>query len=674
MFSYFALYNLLFLGLQLGYIFSKSNSFINTIPLPASVYLPLIFTLFIHLGLYLLLAALQTAFLWGLVQFQWLAIKHEHAALSTKNFGHWHITIWLITISSLITSNGYLFPLSFFSRLFLPELPHAILLVLMLLSLLPLGLLTLNALFFVAKLHPKIVGSLSLVFLCLFIFGNKRPILNSSRNEESNIIFIGVDSLSPHSVNSKNTPTLDRFINHSVFFKETISPLAQTYPAWASILTGLYAYHNNARYNLMPLDLAKSSLSMAWSLQKRGYQTIFATDDRRFNNIGEEFGFQKIIGPKMGANDILLGSFNDFPLSNLLVNLPIGRWLFPYNYLNRASYNTFYPQSFDKVLFNTLASSNHSSPLFMAVHFTLPHWPYAWAESSPALVGDEYNVKDRSELYSAALQRADQQVSQLLQTLQQYGYLENSIVVLLSDHGETLYEKGSRQTNRLDYQGKGASMFVDYLKRKTSTVLEKSVGHGTDLLSTDQFHSVLAFKIYKHKQLITIPKIINTRVALIDIMPTIQSYLGNPIRQPVDGISLLRAIDKHNEPLPDRTFIMESGMLPNQFLTREKARSLGKKFFTIDPQSGLVHLRKEELATLDTQKLYGVIAGNWILALYPDDNGYIPITLNLKDGQWADDLNSDFAKKSPANNMLNYMQQFYHKKWHLVQSKTKSNQ
>ena len=41
----------------------------------------------------------------------------------------------------------------------------------------------------------------------------------------------------------------------------------------------------------------------------------------------KNLALNKIIGPKLGVNDVLLGTFNDFPLSNLLINFPISSWL-----------------------------------------------------------------------------------------------------------------------------------------------------------------------------------------------------------------------------------------------------------------------------------------------------------------------------------------------------------
>lgn len=663
-FAYFTLYNLIFWGLQLAFMVYKSNSFVLLIPLPSHVYLALVYTLIIHLSLYLLISLLQTTLLWGLVQ--------RRLPLPTLN--RWHTIIWVTTAVAILVSNSYFFPMSIFNRVFLLKTPGYQVFAIMMFLLLILGALLLNALFFIIQRYR--LSSCVVFFLCLILYGYTtidRPI-TKQHSSKANVILIGIDSLSPVSVNEEKMPTLAQFIKNSVLFNETISPLAHTYPSWASILTGLYAQHHQARYNLIPSDMVKSSLSIAWTLQKQGYQTIFATDDRRFNNLGKEFGFQKIIGPKIGVNDTLLGSFNDFPLGNLLINLPISRWIFPYNYGNRASYFSYYPQTFDQELRETLASSKPNTPYFIAVHFTLPHWPYAWAETSPLIVKNEFDPLERLQVYATSIQRADIQVSKLLKTLKQYGYLENSLVILLSDHGEAFYLQGSRQTSAALYQGGSDSPFVDYLSRKTSTLLEMSAGHGTDILSPIQFHCVLAFKIFKDGQLTTIPGIINTRVALIDLAPTIQAFLGLPsISSPgndekitaVDGISLLNTILNHEEQLPERHFILESGMLPNQFLSPEKVKLLGHKYFTV-PDNGLLQLRRDELADLDSLKLYGLIQDDWLFALYPDDKGYVPVILHLNDGKWTDKLDSDFANTSPASQMLTELRLFYKRDLPLV--------
>ncbi len=642
---YFCLYNIVFLCMQYAFAFTYSVDFINTIPLPSTVYIAISLTILAHFFLYLLLSLIQTSLIWGLMQCKFKIISDDRC----------HIIIWTLSIIALITANCYFFPLSLMSKLLIPEVPITILQILLLISVLILSVLLLNTLFFIVKQNPKVTSSFILILLS-FIYLNDTK--NVPINSEPNIIFIGIDSLSPHNLSNQHTPTINQFMNSGVVFKETISPLARTYPSWTSILTGLYPFHNNARYNLMPKDLVNSSQSIAFLLKKLNYETMYATDDRRFNNIGEEFGFNKIIGPKIGASDFIIGAFNDFPLSNLIINLKISQFLFPYNYINRASFVNYYPKSFDNALKDNLILNRHKK-IFMAIHFTLAHWPYAWASSSPADLGNEYSITERQKLYLSSLERVDKEVKDLLQVLQQNGYLENSLVVLLSDHGEAMYNKGSRQTSLDRYQSKKPSIFADYLKRKTGTNLQKSFGHGSDLLSYDQYHCVLAFKIYKHNKLISSPKVINERVALIDIFPTLEDYLKMPAKSKVDGISLLNYINNKDLTPPSRTFIMESGILPNQILDRDKAKEVAKKLYEIDSKNGHVQIKKSKLKELNSQKLYAVIENNWLVALYPDDNGYIPITVNTKNGKWDDSLNTDFVKKSPAMNMLSYMQKFY---------------
>jgi len=646
----FIVYNLLFLFLQFTFIAFQGSSFLSAISLPITVYIELAVNLGIQLGLYLLLAVVQTLLFWAAQRYP---ICSPHS---------WLWLIWLISICALLSANAYFFPLSVFSHLLLPDLGHTLWGILLLGFALILGLLLVNLLLTLA-LHHQIIFILFVALMSVMIWQphmmNKNIIQISTK---PNIILIGIDSLSPSYI--QEMPTVKTFIQHSVNFTETISPLARTYPAWVSILTGLYPHHHQARYNLMPPNLVKSQNSIAWTLQKLGYTTLFATDDRRFNSIDKDFGFQTIIGPKTGVNDVLLGTFNDFPLSNLLINLSFSRWLFPYNYLNRASHFSYYPQTFDRALKQALQSPKITKPLFLGVHFTLPHWPYAWAASSPAQVRDEYSVQDRQQLYLAALRRADEQIKGLLQVLQQQGYLKNSLIILLSDHGEAIYLPGSRGIRMETYQGQTPSALVSYFKRKTSTALEMSAGHGSDLLSPTQFHCLLAFQIYEHNHLVIKPGTVTTRVALIDIAPTLEHFLHLPASA-ADGISLYDALQGKPLQQSNRAFILESGMLPNQFLSREKAKKLAKQFFMVTPD-GKLQLRRDELTTLDTMKLYGIIQGHWLLALYPDEGGYIPVLLRLDKGYWVDDLQNGFAQQAPAQSMLQTLQQFYNKPLSLV--------
>src|SRR3990167_11542047 len=410
-FVLFFLLNVVFLALQLFYFCMISVHFTHSIPMPRFVYLVILAEIILQIILYLLLTMIQLGWLWGIAN----RLRNPTAASKPAHLTQWLLLIFVSSTIFLLTINCYFFPLSRLSRLFLLEVSPVALNVLLILSSLFLAGLTLNTLRCLCL--KKSVGGFIVAGLAIFLFINHYPATEAkfAKHKNPTIILIGVDSLSPDYVNKKNTPTLDHFSRESVHFTETISPLARTYPAWVSILTGLYPLHHRARENLVPIQFAKSEASIVWKLRELGYSTLFATDDRRFSNLDQEFGFQKIVGPKIGINEMLLGGFYDFPLSNLLINSKISHWLFPYNYINRASNYTYYPKTFDNAIESAINKSASTKPLFLAVHFTLPHWPYSWATSSPEQDGDELNMKiNKTGLYTTALSAVDQQVSTLL--------------------------------------------------------------------------------------------------------------------------------------------------------------------------------------------------------------------------------------------------------------------
>lgn len=650
-FKFFLLFNLCFFILQLALLLSQNSSFISEVKLPAKIHLELAAILGVHISLYIFLSLIQTLMLVGLLKRSWCYFSPEH----------WQLIIWSLFTCSILSANTYYFPISVFSKVFSPPLSEFYIQILLYLSLLSLAFLLLNSLLYrtILRLFPLVLLVSGCAFIATHYFKSTK---NQSIHSQPNIIILGIDSLSPESINKDNMPFLTKLLNNSTQFTKTISPLARTYPAWNSILTGLYAEHHHAIENLIAKDSINSKKSIIWRLDHLGYNTIYATDDRRFNSIGKEYGFKKIIGPKLGVNDVLLGTFNDFPLSNLLINSSISAWIFPYNYISRASFFSYYPETFSLKLRRELSSQKQNIPVFLAVHFTLPHWPYAWAESSPEELNNEFSIEKRDTLYQKSLKKVDKQFHSFFSYLQKNQYFTNSLVIILSDHGETLYYPNSRPTNYQNYQGTLPSRFAQYLKTKTATVLNKSAGHGSDILSPKQYHSVLAFNIYKKGKITTPINRINTRVTLIDLAPTILDFIQLTIPQNIDGISLLPSILNPKHPLPQRTFFIESGMFPNQSLSKEKAMEIGAEFYNVNPVNGELEIKPDKLKFFDEQRLYGIINGDWVLALYPDYKTYIPVIQNLSTGEWTDDLHSTFAKKTPADSLYQQLKQFYGKK------------
>lgn len=639
LFLYLCLFNGLFLSLQMALILKNSITFLHTVHMPWATYLEMAAGLLFHVGLYLGLSIIQAFIV------QSLPFKNQEKSM---------LWVWALSIAALLSANAWFFPASQFSQLFSPLMPHHLILAVMVISL---SLLSIAGIYTAYKNKlPAMVILLGLIFSTLVPHSDK-PLSNiPTASKKPNIIFIGIDSLTPNKITTTQMPHLNSLLKKSTIFSETISPLARTYPAWVSILTGQYPRHHHARYNLTPSELVKKENNLVETLGSKGYQTLFATDERRFNSIDKDFGFQQVIGPRFGVNDILIGSYNDYPLINLMVNFRISRRLLPYNYLNRGAFYHYYPETFNHEIEHALLK-HQGRPLFLAVHYTLPHWPYAYARTNPKYTHDLFDFNGKQMSYRTALAAVDEQLFQLYSFLKLRGFLNNAIIVLLSDHGETLLTPGSRPLSPAKYQGKNAD-FADYIQRKTATSLDTSAGHGSDLLSPDQFHCLLAFQIFQQQQEINKIESIKQRVSLLDIRPTIEDFIQNKQKNAFDGLSLKSVIMGKQENIIARDFYLESGMLPNQSLSKEKAQQIARQLFEVDSK-GKLQLKIEQIKQLDQLKLYGILSGPWLLATYPDDQKLIQVLLDLHSKRWSDDPESDLFKEAHAERLFKKLNAFH---------------
>lgn len=580
--------------------------------------------------------------------------------------------IWLIGIVTVLLTNQYYFPNSKFAELssvFFPDPTFVknflFVLVMIWNGLLIIALLQLARLLITTQLY-------FLVFALILIteFWPSSPItsanLDAATESQPNIILIGVDSLRPDFLSyfghDQMTPFFDRFLEQSLVFTEAVTPLARTFPSWSSILTGEYPRQNGIRSNLVSQQGLDFQNSLPAILERHGYETIFATDETRFSNIDKNFGFNEIISPPMGINDFLLGTFNDFPLSNLIVNTVIGKWLFPYSYANRPVYFTYEPQTFLNLILQKL-KNQRTKPLFLAVHFCLPHYPYLWS----GLSGNHLTGLER---YEASINKIDTILGSFLFGLKDNHVLDHAILVLLSDHGEAFELSGDRLTEN--------ELFLSGTNHTTTDILQtvpqfyppsldheevnQSAGHGTDVLGLSQYHSLLAFRFYGLSMNQKGP--ITGVVSLIDIKPTLLELLK--IEYPLsDGISLVSLINGDEEFVYHAQHIfLESDFSPEAIRTihpeTRKIMLEGIELYRVDPKTIRLTVKDRMYQMIIDSKQYADIYGDWMLALYPTtQKRRTPILMNLRTGQWTNNLQSEFAYNSPALSMLQALQAFY---------------
>lgn len=422
------------------------------------------------------------------------------------------------------------------------------------------------------------------------------------------VVLVGIDSLRNDleipRLGAAAVPNIREFLESAHRFDDATSPLARTYPAWVSILTGRHPVSTNARFNLMPRHLVQAGDTLPGTLAAAGYRTVYATDEVRFANFDESFGFQQLITPPAGAIDFLLGYAGDMPVVNLVAATAIGRWLFPANHANRAAHVTYEPEQFVARLQKEIRIDG---PVLLVIHLTLAHWPYAWAGQPVPRQPNAYR-----EAYGRAIATVDTQFAEVMAMLEGKGVLDNAVVVLLSDHGEAL----------------GAD--TDSMIRGTGTpeeIWNTLWGHGTSALSPHQYSVLLAMRAYGRAVLPGTPAAHDWPVSLEDLRPTLEQLITGRAPRDVDGLSLLPYLLGTESPaaMADRIRFTETDFnTPSVLAGRYEAHEVAAEaagYYEVDPKSGWVQLRAQRLPGLVERKQRAAISGETLLVAVPDAAG-----------------------------------------------------
>lgn len=429
-----------------------------------------------------------------------------------------------------------------------------------------------------------------------------------AKEDRPNIIIIGIDALRPDHLGVNGyevnlTPNIDKFLKESLYFEQAFTPIARTYTAWFSLLSGKAPKTTGIRYNLQKFEKEQLSGNELQALLKReGYHTIYGMDERRFNNIDERYGFDRDVGPDIGAADFILFHASEWPLVALVSNTPLGELLFPLIYGNRGVHGTYMPETFTNEVMEAVSEAPNK-PLFLALHLTLPHWPYLYREFEP-LEGVSFDPANQFHYgYQMMLKEVDVQFANILDGLERKGVLDNSLIFMISDHGE------------------GFMLESDALKAGNPEIEfpTEAHGHGTNVLDEEQYRIVLGVQDRTNTEIGEGGGVrSDALVSILDIAPTITQYLDISDQSfGFEGESLfdVAACDGCAE----RSVFMESSVATNAMyeddldVARVMAEGIG--FYTVD-SDGLAIIR-DEVGQMLGMKQRAVIDREHIVAHFP---------------------------------------------------------
>ena len=283
--------------------------------------------------------------------------------------------------------------------------------------------------------------------------------MNSAKTDRPNVLLIVMDTtradrLSSYGQTRKITPNIDHLAEEGVLFEHASSTGAWTFPSHASLFTGLYTSQHGADWSHRRLD--SHLTTMAELLGEHGYQTAGFSNNAwigRSTNFQQGFELYEEMWSRgrlinrvafMAVFDKLRRiSMHRSDHNADLTNQEIGRWL-------------------DKI-------HDANRPFFMFVNYIEPHFVYEPPEPfrskflqksnrdaektfgrplrslkylPPQLKFTEIQRGFLNDLYDGEVAYVDSKIGELMNDLRSQGLLDNTVVMIVSDHGENIGDHG----------------------------------------------------------------------------------------------------------------------------------------------------------------------------------------------------------------------------------------
>lgn len=216
---------------------------------------------------------------------------------------------------------------------------------------------------------------------------------------------VRADHLGCYGYSRIETPTIDRLAAEGVRFSNAYAQAPITLPSHAVILTGTYPMYNGLRDFTSP-SLRGDIPTLADILRRNGYRTAAFVSSFVLNSMwGLNRGFE-VYDDNVGFDP---KGTNSLFLLERRGDRTVDRFL---EWLNRRD----------------------AKPFFVWFHLYDPHSPYRPPEP--------YRTKYSSHPYDGEIAFDDVQVGRVVARLRSLNLYENTLILLLSDHGESLGEHG----------------------------------------------------------------------------------------------------------------------------------------------------------------------------------------------------------------------------------------
>jgi len=405
------------------------------------------------------------------------------------------------------------------------------------------------------KLKYSIV--LSAVAAVWIIVGLAKGIANIDASElqlsepPKNVILITISTLRADHVSClgferDTTPNFDNFGEENILFRNAFATSGWMMPAHGSIFTSLYPSLHGATH--INKSLGDKHYTLAEILSDNGYYCVgFCCNPR----LDQEYGFAQ-------GFDI----YDDYSVSMILQSLILG---------NEGTFDINKQRT--NALINDSAigwlQSNTHKPFFMFIHYYDNHWDYLPPSPYYNLYDPDYDgpidgteiareplfsnppgekdIQHIIALYDGEVKQTDNDLGEMLKVLKDRRVFDNSIVIILGDHGEQFYEHGHTSHH---------GVFEELIHIPLAVSIPGTQAKG---------------------------KIVDSLVSQMDILPTVLDYLQIPAPEQCQGKSLKPVIEGQIGAVNEFVFAeYTGGAAPDSWAVRS-ARYKYYQMFDIEP-------------------------------------------------------------------------------------------
>jgi arylsulfatase A-like enzyme/tetratricopeptide (TPR) repeat protein len=318
--------------------------------------------------------------------------------------------------------------------------------------------------------------------------------------DKPNVILISLDTtradrLGCYGDSHARTPAIDGLARRGVLFSQAASPAPLTLPSHCSLMTGLYPTYHGVRLN-GTTALAQEQSTLAEVFSEAGYRTgafvgAFVLDGRwglnqGFSQYDDQFDLMKVkhidlAGVQRPANQVMDAAL---------------RWL----------------------------DGRKDEPFFAWIHLYDPHTPY----EPPEPLFSEFGRRGPAGLYEGEIAFADQQVDRCLSWVRDAGLDQNTIIVVVGDHGEALGSHG---------EGTHGFFIYDWALR-------------VPFIIRTPFDDLQGVRV-------------DSQVSLVDVFPTVLALTGLQASSRVHGRSLVPLMFRPASPEAETVYAYGESMSPN---------------------------------------------------------------------------------------------------------------